>query len=218
MLQEMFNLRDKIREALPMNRSARAQEMIRNHTLWAVGGGFIPVPAVDVAAVTALQMNLLEQLSQLYDVPFSKKPSRTLITALAGATFTYLAASALKLIPGLGTAAGGVAMATTAGATTYGIGQVAVAQFERGGTLEDINWDWAKREYQQQYERGQRVASELREEQDIPVHGATNGPSTGESTSDDVFAALDRLGELEAKGVITAEEFAAQKAKLLSRL
>ncbi len=38
------------------------------------------------------------------------------------------------------------------------------------------------------------------------------------STSNDVFAALERLGDLKAKGILTDEEFATKKAELLARL
>jgi hypothetical protein len=33
----------------------------------------------------------------------------------------------------------------------------------------------------------------------------------------DIFAALEKLGELHAKGILTDEEFASKKAELLSR-
>ncbi len=208
-----------------MNRTTRAQEIIRNHTLFAVGGGIIPLPAIDVAAVTALQMNMLEELATLYSVPFSKKPYRDFIRTFASATVTSVAASALKLVPFVGTVMGAAIGGTTAGATTYSIGQVLVEQFERGGTLSDIDWDWAMREYQKQYARGERVASELREAQDIPVNGGASGPTTSTATGtadgqsrEEIFAALDRLGELKDKGILTEEEFAAQKQKLFSRL
>ena len=44
---------------------------------------------------------------------------------------------------------------------------------------------------------------------------ATKQPST---TTSDVLGALERLGELQRKGILTEEEFAAKKADLLSRL
>jgi len=42
-------------------------------------------------------------------------------------------------------------------------------------------------------------------------------PAAGEQGID-VFATLERLGELMQKGILTEEEFAAKKAELLSRL
>ncbi|WP_298234708.1 SHOCT domain-containing protein [uncultured Azohydromonas sp.] len=48
----------------------------------------------------------------------------------------------------------------------------------------------------------------------VPQAGAAGGLSQGL----DVFAAIERLAELHARGVLTAEEFSAKKAELLSRL
>ena len=46
----------------------------------------------------------------------------------------------------------------------------------------------------------------------------SNGPAGGLPQGLDVFAAIDKLAELHARGVLTAEEFSAKKAELLSRL
>ncbi len=40
-------------------------------------------------------------------------------------------------------------------------------------------------------------------------------PATAAPTQDDVITQLERLGALKAQGILTEEEFAAQKAKLL---
>jgi hypothetical protein len=47
--------------------------------------------------------------------------------------------------------------------------------------------------------------------------GPISGAADPESASD-VFNALERLGELHRKGVLTDEEFAAKKAELLARI
>ncbi len=46
----------------------------------------------------------------------------------------------------------------------------------------------------------------------------SSAPSSGNSIGGDVFAALERLGELRDKGIVSQDEFAAKKAELLSRL
>jgi hypothetical protein len=44
-------------------------------------------------------------------------------------------------------------------------------------------------------------------------------PASGQSASEgDIFAAIERLGDLRAKGILTDEEFNAKKAELLARL
>ncbi|MEM1292729.1 MAG: GTPase, partial [Cyanobacteria bacterium P01_H01_bin.162] len=38
-----------------MTQQNQANAIIRSHVLWATGGGLIPIPLVDFAAVTAIQ-------------------------------------------------------------------------------------------------------------------------------------------------------------------
>ena len=47
---------------------------------------------------------------------------------------------------------------------------------------------------------------------------AFNAPSTPAGDASAIFAAIERLGDLQSKGLLTAEEFAAKKAELLGRL
>jgi hypothetical protein len=55
----------------------------------------------------------------------------------------------------------------------------------------------------------------VRNGQDVPAAPAPAFP-TGDASA--IFAAIERLGELQAKALLTAEEFAAKKAELLGRL
>ncbi|HEY1065363.1 MAG TPA: SHOCT domain-containing protein, partial [Pirellulales bacterium] len=47
---------------------------------------------------------------------------------------------------------------------------------------------------------------------------SSQGGASGRSNESDVFAALEKLGDLKAKGILTDAEFNAKKAELLSRL
>lgn len=49
-------------------------------------------------------------------------------------------------------------------------------------------------------------------------HTPAAAASTTPSSSDDVFSALERLGDLRAKDILSDDEFAAKKAELLARL
>jgi hypothetical protein len=52
-----------------------------------------------------------------------------------------------------------------------------------------------------------------------PAPATRYSPASGQSASEgDVFAAIERLGDLKAKGILTDEEFNAKKAELLARL
>lgn len=66
---------------------------------------------------------------------------------------------------------------------------------------------------------GQPVASEPAPA--AQVEPARDDASSGHASppaSDEIFAALERLGDLKAKGILSEEEFAAKKAELLARL
>src|SRR5262249_57000792 len=68
-------------------------------------GGLVPLPAVNIASVTAVNLRMVKQLSELYGVPFQRDRTRSLIIALiAGAvpTGAGLAASSplMWIVPG----------------------------------------------------------------------------------------------------------------------
>ena len=61
--------------------------------------------------------------------------------------------------------------------------------------------DDTRREYEDAFQRGKRVASDMKKDE----RGG-------------VYDQLERLGKLREQGVVTEEEFEAQKRKLLDRL
>ena len=185
------------------NKKQQADSIISSHVLWSMGGGLIPLPLVDVATVTFVQLDMLEQLARLYEVEYSVSIGRSFVTALAGTSVAKLAASAVKLIPGVGTVIGTVSMSILSGATTYALGQVAISQMAAGGNFMDIDMEWARQAYKEAFEKGKEVASKLEKE-----------PESVETITD----TLEKLGELKEKGVITEAEFETQKEKLLARL
>jgi uncharacterized protein (DUF697 family) len=181
-----------------MNDRATVDRIVREHILWAIGAGLVPLPVLDIVAVTAVQLDMLKQLATHHGVPFTETEGKAWVTALAGNMVARLGANALKLIPGIGTLIGGVSMSILAGASTYAIGQVAIGHFERGGTFTDIDMGRARQVYEEELERGKRVAENL----------------SGEKK--DVIDKLERLAKLREKGILSDEEFEAQKKRVLS--
>ena len=121
-------------DQLAARRRALARRIVDRHKNYAAAGGFVPLPAVNIASVTAVNLRMVRQLSELYGVPFQRDRTRSLIIALiAGAapTGAGLAASStlMWIIPG-GLVWGLGAAALTAGALTRGIGLVFVDSFE----------------------------------------------------------------------------------------
>jgi len=185
------------------NHKKETNRIITNHVLWAMGAGLVPLPLFDLAAVTAIQMDMLKQLAGVYQVDYSQSAGKAFIAALGGGTLALFGGSLVKSIPLVGSLIGGISVAAAAGASTYAIGQVAIAHFEGKGDLANIDKSWARQAYEKAYEEGKKVVSDLEQSQE---------------TSSEIFTALEKLGQLKEKGVITEAEFEAQKQKLLGRL
>lgn len=208
-----------------MSKHQQAQEIVKSHVLWSIGGGLIPLPIADVAAVTALQVGMIDQLAQLYGLQTTQSSGKTFVTAITGGSVAKLGASLLKLVPGIGTAVGVVAMSAASGISTYAIGQVVIQQFEGGGTLIDINMDKAKDAYEKAKQQGkefvenlQKEESEAEEEPAAKANGQATAFASDATDVEDIVEALEKLGQLRDKGVITAEEFESSKKRLLTRL
>jgi uncharacterized protein (DUF697 family) len=121
-------------DPLAARRRALARRIVDRHKNYAAMGGLVPLPAANIASVTAVNLRMVKQLSDLYGVPFQRDRTRSLIIALiAGAapTGVGLAASStlMWIVPG-GLVWGLGAAALTAGALTRGIGLVFVDSFE----------------------------------------------------------------------------------------
>src|SRR5687768_7260533 len=72
-------------------------------------------------------------------------------------------------------------------------------------------------EQQQQYDQQQYAQQQYAQQQAAPVYAPPPQPAPAPSTpGDDRISVLKQLGELHAQGILTDEEFAAEKARVLS--
>ncbi len=185
-----------------------ANSIIRNHMIWSMGAGFIPVPIADFFAVTAIQLDMIRQLSRLYDVDFKETSGKAIITSLSGASVARMGSRAIKFIPGIGSILGGVTLAILSGASTYALGEVFKSHFESGGTFLDFDVSRLKRMYDEKFEKGKKVAEDLKKEQDLKEEKA-------KTADKDVLSRIQELASLKEKGHITVEEFELLKKKLI---
>jgi uncharacterized protein (DUF697 family) len=123
-------------------RRRRAVAIVERHANMAVVGGVIPIPIANVAAITALMVRMVRQLSRLYGVPFEKNRTHALIIGLMGGVMptglASAATSALVLfVPGVN-ALGLVVSSVTAGTCARSLGMLFVDHFESGATLVDF--------------------------------------------------------------------------------
>lgn len=211
------------------DRDKHAETIIRNHVIWSMGAGLIPVLIADIFAVSALQLDMIRQLCRTYEIDFQETQGKAIVTSLTSTTLARLTAgSVIKLIPGIGSIVGGVTVSVFAGASTYALGEVFKLHFSQGGTILDFDPDRLRKYYKEKFEKGKKVAKQMKEEQEEVEKEETatseaNGQTTPSDSTDkvevedsnDVLAKLKELGELKASGVISEKEFEKMKKKLI---
>ena len=219
--QSKSNNMDK--ERFEAKRRESADMVIRNHIMWSMGAGFIPVPIADIFAVTAVQLDMVRQMCKLYDIDFKETEGKALITTLTGTGLARIGSKALvKLIPGVGSYIGGVSLAVFSGASTYALGEVFKKHFETGGTFLDFDPARLTKYYQEKFEKGQKVAKDLKVKQEQERQAAADvveqqmADTAAADSKGDVLARIKELAKLKDAGVITEAEFSALKKKLIS--
>lgn len=129
-----------------------ALEKVKKYSLFAAGAGFIPVPLADWAAISALQLKLVSDISDVYGVEFKKSRASSILGSLvggwAGTTAGYGLSAMVKTLPVVGPVLGGLTVPATAGASTYAVGVVFMQHFAAGGTLLDFEPDKMREFYQ----------------------------------------------------------------------
>ena len=195
------------------NRTENANSIIQNHMIWSMGAGLIPVPMADFLAVSAIQLDMVRQLCNLYDIDYKETEGKAMITSLTGSMVAKLGARAIKFIPGVGSVIGGVTLAILSGASTYALGEVFKKHFETGGTFLDFDPARLKKMYNEMFEKGKKYAYQVKKEQDKKV--AAGETVLEKAKLDDPVEKLKQLAKLKKDGVIDEEEFQAFKKKLI---
>ena len=188
-------------------RELEADKIVHGHIMWAMGAGLMPIPLFDIAAVAAVQMDMLKQLAKVYVADYSNAGGKTFVGGLTGGTFAHIGASLFKFVPGLGTVWGGLSMSVMSGASTYAVGSVARSYLSAGKGFSGIDAEEAKRRYEEELLSGKDVATDLESEM--------KGDSRKYKAA---FEAVEKLRVLHEDGVLTDEEFEDMKRKLLEKL
>lgn len=144
-----------------MGNNENADKIIKTHMVLSMVSGLVPVPILDVVAVTAVQMDMLRQLSRNYSLDFNEQSGKSIISAISGSVLARMGASSVKAIPVIGSLLGGVTMSALSGASTYAIGNVFKEHFKRGGDFSDIDINQAKDFFKEKMEEGKQMAKEM---------------------------------------------------------
>jgi GTP-binding protein Era len=124
--------------------------------------GAVPIPGADLAAVTAIQVKLIRDIAEVFEVSVDKEVALFIIgEVLSGSMrgFVRWGVQALKSagwIPGTQIAEAAILAlgAMVAGGTTFGVGRAAIAYFQSGRTaggdklrevFDAAAWEYKKR-------------------------------------------------------------------------
>ena len=149
-----------------VTQSGQAYRTVKNYMWFSMGAGLIPIPFLDLAAISGLQLKMISDLCKQYDVPFKEQDGKAIIAALLGyivpeSLSRGMVGSLIKTVPLVGAIAGGLTMSMFTGASTYTIGSIFTRHLESGGTLLDMDLKSIGDEVQEEFEQGKKVAAEI---------------------------------------------------------
>ena len=188
-----------------------AEKAIKNHALYAAGGGLIPIPVLDFMAVTGVQIDLVQNLCDIYNLNFYRNQGKSVISAFVGTSLASIGSSLIKAIPGIGSLVGGFSMSILSGATTYAIGQVFAKHFENGGTMDNLDVEEFRAFYKRKVEEGKSIVKEMKEqeEQQKNTSSATSNPRQSK-----LQEKLEDVKRLYESGIITKSEYEEMRKRL----
>ena len=151
-----------------------ALRTVKHYMWWSMGAGLIPVPFLDLAAVSGVQLKMLAEISKIYDIPFQKSSGKAVAGSLIGSVVpgavSYGAFGSLcKTVPVVGVVAGTTTMVLFSGASAWALGKVFIQHFESGGTFLDFNPAEVKEYFKAQFEEGRRMASTMGTKEKAPA-------------------------------------------------
>jgi uncharacterized protein (DUF697 family) len=160
---------------------AQSRDCIHRHSAYAAVGGLVPIPFVEMAACSTIQLRMAAKLCDIYGVPFSENAVKNSIATLVATVLPVsgvgvATASLIRRVPVVGTIFGLVAMPTFAAACTYALGRVFSWHFAKGGTASDFDADEMKDRFADEFADGKRKASEF-------VKGAKGAKPAGGSAT-----------------------------------
>ena len=152
----------------PNEKEFHSLELVRHYMWWSLGAGLIPVPIIDMVALSGVQLKMIAEIAKVYGIEFRANRVRAIIGALLGSILPEVAATAvatfLKALPTVGGLAGGT-MVFTAGGATWALGKVFIQHFESGGTFLDLEPREVRAYFKAQFEEGKKMAATQKHEE-----------------------------------------------------
>jgi len=115
-----------------------AEKKINGSVLLAAGCGAIPISYIDVGSTMAVQLRMIKDLCDIYEVEWDEHVVKGLVASAVGNIGKRMGASMLKSIPIVGTVIGGFANATLSGVSTYAMGHAFVKYMNVNSTVKSV--------------------------------------------------------------------------------
>ena len=146
-------------------RKEAAEGIIRRNVYWALGAGVVPIPIADILAVSAVEVKLLRELSNLYNVKFTEHIASKIVSSLLTGIGSVgigaaIGGSLAKIVPVIGTTLGIVSVPVLSGAITHAIGKVMMMHLESGGTLLDFNPIAMRAYFRDEFEKAKVIVAQ----------------------------------------------------------
>ena len=148
--------------------ASRAEAIIRRNVLWTLVAGVLPVPAVDLVAIKGIQIKMLKELADLYEVKFTRDVAKTLLGSLISSTWsvgmgTTLGYGLAKFVPVVGSALGIISTPLVAGTATYALGKVFLMHFETGGTFLNFDPNAMRSHFRSELEKAKKTVAKMQQ-------------------------------------------------------
>lgn len=140
-----------------------ALEIVKRHSLYAAAVGLVPIPLVNLAGVVALEVKMLKELADYYQIPFRDDAGKSIVSSLIGGigatNIGYGAVGFMKGVPLVGAVLSAITLPVSAGALTWAVGKVFIMHFESGGTLLDFDPDKVRAYFAEQIRPKSKTAT-----------------------------------------------------------
>jgi len=149
----------------PLSSDLRLMRANKCVLLWSsvsVPISLIPFVVLDVAATIAIQVKMIKDICDLYNIPFKNENARAFISGLVGGGVATIASSGLKNVllksmPHIGSTVAFLAQPALGFSTTYALGQVFIKHLEEDGALTDFDSEKMREVFRDQLERGKSL-------------------------------------------------------------
>ncbi len=140
-----------------------AMEIVKRNSLYSAGVGIFAIPVVNVAGVAALQIKMLRELADHYDVPFQQDRVKSILSALLGGVIStrlgYGMVGTIAKLPLVGPLVSVATLPLFAGGITYAIGKVFIQHFASGGTFLDFDPEKVRGYFREQMGKAKSTAA-----------------------------------------------------------